>query len=236
MTINYQKIIHHLEEAVFPRFCLSCNEEGQLLCQTCAQNWQPPIPAYACSICGVSSALGLNCYGCGDSCLPDGLLFSFMYADPVARQLICAWKYDFDHSAKEILWCKIDSRLDILRNLIEVAKIEAVIPIPLHQHRFCERGFDQAGMLAEFITAKTDLPALNVLKRVRRTGNQAERSDHERMEQMRQSPFQVVLSAPRRVLLVDDVWTTGATAQAATVQLKNAGAQEVYIYTIARGG
>ncbi|MFH1711680.1 MAG: phosphoribosyltransferase family protein [Patescibacteria group bacterium] len=236
MYFNRKKILDHIAEAIFPRFCLICNQEGELLCRQCAFDWQPREPKLSCPICASNSMLGLSCHGCDRGDFPSALFFSFIYADPVARKLICAWKYDFDLSARDIIFRKIESRLELLKQLVQLSKIDAVVPIPLHLQRLCERGFDQAECLAEFISRQTSVPTVNLLKRSRRTGKQAERTDEERRQHMQLTPFQVIHSVPQRVLLIDDVWTTGATAQAAIKQLKNAGAQEVFVYTLARGG
>ncbi|MCH8049695.1 ComF family protein [Patescibacteria group bacterium] len=228
--------LEQIVEAVFPRYCLRCHEEGSLLCDDCTGHWEPPFMAGVCLACGTASLLGATCTTYHQRDMPDGMTTSFSYADPVARQLICAWKYDYDTSAKDILLRKTKRRLGLLRAVISLLKIEAIVPIPLHHRRLCERGFDQAQEIAQALASELDIPLRDILKRLRPTGKQADRTDDKRRQEMKRNPFIVRDKALNRVLLVDDVWTTGATACAATRILKKTGVETVWVYTLAKGG
>jgi ComF family protein len=114
-------------------------------------------------------------------------------------------------------------------------EVQAIIPLPLHESRLCERGFDQAVVVAKMLSRETGLPIKESLYRTRTTGKQSERSTDERKQEMRDSPFLAIESVPGSVILVDDVYTTGATSAAAVEALKRAGARRVLIFTIAQG-
>lgn len=201
-------------DAIFPRFCVNCGVEGRLLCRACEMTWQhdPPVGS-------------------------DGHIAFYAYANPVVRKLICAWKYDYDLSAFEIL---TEQTQDILPEFIAGARelgIQAIVPLPLSAKRLRERGFNQSRMLADWIAKELNVPVIDALARVHRRGHQAERSNDEREEAMRNSPFliQETKKLPSVVLLVDDVWTTGATMQAAKQIMEAQDRTRVFGLTLAKG-
>lgn len=219
MTSFLRKIWRSAGDAVFPRFCVACKKEGSLLCEPCANQWQP------------ESRLALD---------PSDVIcehvWSSAYADPITRELICSWKYYFDASAWEILKKKLGSNFTRVSDLIARERIDAVVPIPLHDERLCERGFDQAETLARFVAKQTKLPCRQLLIRTRKTGKQAERTEDERKSEMKDTPFETLqFEIPKRIILIDDVWTTGSTASAAARVLKAGGAEKIFMYTIAKG-
>jgi len=175
----------------------------------------------------------------------DQHIYSWRYADPIARQLICTWKYHFDHSSWEIMKKKLRPSLVGLRHLVHIHNIEAVVPVPLHSVRCCKRGFDQAVMIAEFIGQELELPVVDLIKRTRSTGKQAEREAQDRIESMKNNPFSILAPPPFEggdgggplgsILLIDDVWTTGATIIAAADVIQKSGVEKVWKYTLAKG-
>jgi len=203
-----------IKSAVFPRFCASCKAEGTLLCSPCASAWQPkPITS-------------------------PQLVSSFNYADPIARELIRAWKYSLDATAWAHLQRKLGPAIDLLRSVVVDHAIEAIIPVPLHKQRKLERGFDQAEEIGTYLSEVLDVPMCPLLIRSRTTGSQTDREMSDRVRAMEDSPFRMRddHDVPKRLLIVDDVYTTGATAKAAAQVLMNAGAEEIHFYTLAKGG
>lgn len=204
----------HLLNTVFPRFCVACGSEGKLLCQSCAVTWWHDPPA-------------------GE----EGHVAFFAYANPVVRKLICAWKYDYDQSAFEILKVQARELLPEFKDEIQKLGVQAVVTLPLSQHRLRERGFNQSLMIAEWLAHELGLPVLEALDRVHRRGHQAERTDEERKAAMADSPFLLTISdgLPGTVLLVDDVWTTGATMAAAKKVIEVSRKTKVFGFTLAQG-
>jgi predicted amidophosphoribosyltransferase len=113
------------------------------------------------------------------------------------------------------------------------ADTEVVTWVPLSRRRAAERGFDQARALAEAIGAASSLIAAPLLERTVDLPPQAKRTAAERRAAMA-GAFRPVGSCPTRVLLVDDVLTTGATAGACAAALRTAGARHVTVLTAAR--
>jgi ComF family protein len=115
---------------------------------------------------------------------------------------------------------------------------DLIVPVPLHADRERERGFNQAALLARELARATNLPLdeFSVLRRVPTERHRAGMDARARRDSVTDA-FVVrhpKLIAGRRVLLIDDVFTTGATVSACTVALKDAGAKDVFVLTIAR--
>ena len=114
-----------------------------------------------------------------------------------------------------------------------------IIPVPLHYWRLVRRGYNQAGLLAQGLARKLERPVrYDLLSRARRTQSQEGKSASARLRNM-QGAFKVPRQAKTRlagarILLVDDVFTTGATLEACARTLKRAGAKEVHCIALAR--
>lgn len=201
-----------LWDALFPRFCVGCGREGRALCRTCHETWAPD--------------------GGGGE-----VWFLAHYADPVARGLLTTWKYHFDETAWATLSQRLQPALALLHLRAAMADIDAIVPVPLSRERRAERGFDQAAVIAQWLAAGIHRPVLHLLERRFTAGHQAERSTSDRKRAMATSPFAVRkgVQLPQRILLVDDVWTTGATMQAAARVLSLDGVTHIQPMTVLKG-
>ncbi len=111
---------------------------------------------------------------------------------------------------------------------------DVVVPVPLHAIRFRERGFNQSELLAVHLADSIGVPAQRALVRTRHTPPQAGLPRQQRLA-IAQDTFRAREGSgkPGRVLLVDDVATTGATLAAASLELLRAGAEEVVCFAVA---
>ena len=114
---------------------------------------------------------------------------------------------------------------------------EVIVPVPLHHSRLRQRGYNQSGLLSCELSSRTGLPvAETVLKRTAPTRPQVGLSAQERADNVRNAFCCVEQGLLRaKVLLVDDVWTTGATMRACGQALLAGGVQAVWGLTLARG-
>ena len=110
---------------------------------------------------------------------------------------------------------------------------DVVTWVPLARRRRAERGYDQAKAIAVALGHRLELPAVRLLRRPVATGPQTSRTGAERRTAMA-GAFAAVRACPARVLLVDDVLTTGATVAACADALLGAGAREVHVAAAAR--
>ncbi len=215
-----------LADAIFPRFCVGCGQEGDILCVTCGEVWVPDG--------GVAPLLSKEGPGVV-------LWFLAHYADPIARGLLTNWKYHFDETAWAVLSRRLHPSLSTLLLRMAMAKITAIVPVPLSRERRAERGFDQAETIATWLSRATKIPVVHMLERKFTSGHQAERSTADRNTAMSTSPFHFrnVIGGgpiPRSILLVDDVWTTGATMHAAIRTLNAGGIHTVHCFSLLKGG
>ena len=117
---------------------------------------------------------------------------------------------------------------------LQPAHIDWVTPVPMHVRRAHLRSVDHAALLADEVAARLELPMIRALKRTRNTPQQARLSDAERLHNL-EGAFAVSGDpAGKRVLLVDDVCTTGATANACAAELLRGGASAVLLLCFAQ--
>jgi len=149
----------------------------------------------------------------------------------VLRELIHLFKY-----------ARVKTLAQPLADLLSLAlpreqRFDAVTPVPLHWRRQWARGFNQSDLLAQAIARRCCIPVTRALRRARATLTQAGLSNTARRQNVvaafRCRPVARTLSG-KRVLLIDDVMTTGSTAAACARALKSAGAAKVALLTVAR--
>jgi ComF family protein len=170
------------------------------------------------------------CTICRESLVNFDTAYSFGSYEGPLRQLIHLFKYGKVESLAKPL-----SRL-LARSLPQNESFDCIIAMPMHWRKHWERGFNQAELLARPIARRYGLKLSSNLRRARYTKSQAGLTEPQRRENLRGSfrlrrPEEI---SGRRILLVDDVFTTGATLRAAAVALKSAGAARVSALTLAR--
>jgi predicted amidophosphoribosyltransferase len=182
-----------LLDLLLPRTCLECSSEGALLCDGCGGH-------------APSNLIVLN----------DGHLASISYGDHRRAQLLHAWKYGFDASARDILLSSIHAQKQAIVEKLSALGITHLIPIPLHARRKCERGFNQAGEIAAALSEVSNIPVLEALKRPVYAKQQMKKTKEERIASSA-ALFELTVPLPAGAvaLIVDDVRSTGATLKSA---------------------
>lgn len=124
-----------------------------------------------------------------------------------------------------------------LLNHLDMTAVDMIVPVPLHERRLRERGFNQAELLAHELTKSFDVPTVSgLLYRTRHTHAQFDLPRAERLRNVH-GAFEVKgsnLLKKKNVLLLDDIYTTGATVSECTRLLKAAGANQVHVLTLSR--
>jgi ComF family protein len=223
-------LIHRL----FPATCLLCLDPGQPprldLCRDCEADL--PRAARGCAFCAAPVAQGsIVCAACL-SRRPafDGAFAPYRYEFPLV-ELIHRLKYGGQVAIARILG------MLLARRLAErgAPAVDAVVPVPLHPSREARRGYNQAGEIARFAAEILKLPVAGRLAmRVRATEEQAalpaivRRVNVSGAFAVREGPV------PPAVAIVDDVLTTGSTADALAQALKRAGCRRVEVWAVAR--
>ncbi len=143
-----------------------------------------------------------------------------------ARELIHCLKFTYVRDAAGLLGREMAA-------CIEGECFDALVPVPLHPGRLKERGFNQAELLAQAVVEQKNIPVLPALTRLRETNQQAKLEKEQRMKNM-EDAFQTCEKVKgMRLLLVDDVCTTGATARACLKALSTSGAKSISLLVAA---
>lgn len=223
-------------QLLLPASCLLCGSDSDtsgysepaLLCPACNADL-PRLPDAHCPQCALPTPLGEFC----GACLREPPAFSrsfaaFTYAFPVDR-LIQALKYG--HQLAVAPW----AAAALARCIADTDEIDHLIPLPLHPERLRTRGFNQAGVVAGYLEKHLDIPVdRSSLIRSRPTQPQAALPHRERSRNVR-GAFECRCDfSGQRLLLIDDVLTTGATARECARVLRLHGAADVRLAVIAR--
>ena len=151
----------------------------------------------------------------------------------VVRELILLFKFSY----YPFLHKKIGEEMaDTVTNVPELAASDLLVPVPLHRARKRERGFNQSELLAVSISERTGIPVDTSLERIINNRPQAMIGDKKEKEKNVKGIFEIKKTGDfknKRVILIDDMFTTGATANEGAKVLKKSGAEEVYILTAA---
>lgn len=230
----WQRLSAQLHDLVFPPRCVGCDAAGAALCDACAQ---AVIPAAGplCARCGrLRAAAGATCLLCAQpthvltrvraAALHAGVMRAAIHAlkyddgrhlaTPLARYLTAAW-----HAPA---W-------DELRGAVDV-----VAPVPLHASRVQERGYNQSALLAAAFCRQNGLAYRpHALARVRATQSQVGLDAAQRAENVAAAFAADPVLRGAHLLLIDDVYTTGATLNACAHAALTGGASSVSALTLA---
>ena len=231
-----------LLDIIYPRRCLGCGVSSpdtfRYICWDC---WSDAarVEAPFCDLCGdpVAGAVDHDfiCYSCSaEKPAFDGARSAARY-DGVVGEALRQLKYE------KALWLAPDLA-ELLCNCIGAEypdrAFDVLIPVPLHHVRRRERGYNQSAVLAHELGRRMGCPVrFRALKRIRPTATQTNLTAKERLSNVANA-FQNRREkglAGRRVLLIDDVMTTGATVNACANTLRKGGAESVHVITVARG-
>jgi ComF family protein len=230
-----------LLDLLFPPRCVACRRGGAVLCSACRATIRSPQPPL-CAHCGQSLALlppgraTAMCPACAGEHGPQALtaLYAASVYDGAARQAIHALKY----AGRCRMAQPLGDPLATEARRVDV-RPELIVPVPLHAGRLRERGYNQAALLARRYAARLGVPCrADLLARVRATPPQVGLSLVERRANVRDA-FALAEGAGqslagKRVLLIDDVATTGSTLDAAAAALRLAAPAAILGMAVSR--
>lgn len=231
--------------ALFPIQCVVCEKEtghkkkNKLICSDCLKNLSPSLDFY-CPLCEAKTFDGKLCYSCsalGYESHLDRLLYPFSYKDKAVQKIIKAFKYCFIKDLETPLGRLLVGYLEKIGKQINLSDL-ILIPVPLYKLKYNQRGYNQSELLARQISLFLNSGVSTaVLVKERSTKDQASLENDQRVKNIngvfKSSGAGAVWN--KKILLIDDVYTTGATMNECAKVLKEAGAEEVTGLTIARG-
>ncbi len=222
-------------DLVYPPFCLVCKEPDQsYLCPKCIEQiitLERPF----CNKCGIPcDPTHYYCPECQQREFHFDSACSAGVFDGVLRDAIHALKFSNHIVMAQPLGelmarCFTETRL--------AGKVDVAVPIPIHRSRLLERGFNQSEELARVLCERVSLPLeTRAIVKTKKTKDQVDLPEDRRFANLEGSFFVTSPNAiaGKRVLLIDDVMTTGATLNEAAKTLREAGASAVFGYTLSR--
>ena len=260
LTTQLQKVVapwwRALLDVVYPRTCRVCDHPlpertlsrplTEWFCQGCEDSLTKLETPY-CKVCAepYDGAIEgeFRCGNCADRKFSFDFAIAGYHADGAVRELVHKFKYGRDVSLRGALG-------DLLLGALQEPRLQAeslvdwhLVPVPLHKARQQEREFNQSLELACRLAEHTGIPVVDAMRRQRPTNKQSRLTRAQRLENLKgafamKKPFLGKDSSLRgkRVLLVDDVFTTGATTDAcARVLRREGGVQKVVVIAVARG-
>jgi len=199
---------------------LGCEKEGEWICKNCYNK---------------INALSVFCFAEYLENNLDILVSPYQYKEAeTIGKIIQHLKYYYVLELKKVI---TNLLVDFVNNNHNFFKnIEVIVPVPLHARRFAERGFNQAEEIAKILGGILNKPVSNNLTRMRYTKQQARLNKQERQNNV-VGAFKIKTPSllEGKVLLVDDVFTTGATINECAKVLRQAGVEKILAFTLARG-
>lgn len=224
----YKPYLDVLADLFYSQHCVGCSRRASdILCHGCVEAL-PVIGRPVCGRCGAPAAFEV--YGCNE-CRNrdfwfDGAHASLRY-EGVGEELV--------HSLKYRGYLPVVGKVmaPLMARSLDSDRFDGVVPVPLHRSRLAKRGFNQAELMAGSVAERINAPLLDKLRVVRRTRDQVELSAGERRANVA-GAYASRGPVAGRLLLVDDVFTTGATLSECAGALRKAGASEVNALTLCR--
>lgn len=229
MSVLWSKLPERVADLFFPKACIGCDRGGEYLCPDCTASLPRLLPPL-CPRCGLPQAVE-PCPACrGQRLEIDGLYAPFRF-EGLSRQAVHLLKYRNLKALAPVL-----ARLMATHFRLHPLPAQAIVPVPLHQGRLRQRGYNQAELLARGLGQELGLPlSPDWLERPQTGQPQARTPSRDQRWRNTTGAFRAAGGAVAGgVLLVDDVCTTGATLNACAGALKAAGAARVWGLTLAR--
>src|SRR5438309_9855105 len=240
VALSKFKLLEAAVSLLSPPICTLCGGKiraGEYLCEQCEAKAMRIVAPF-CQQCSEpfdgAIATVFTCANCAHRTIYFDAAVSAYRGRGIVRQIIHEFKYGRQIHLRHLVACWLYAALDDER--LRVSRFDIIVPVPLHATRQRERGFNQASLLAALLSAQTSISSKPVLERIRYTTTQTALDRSERMENLHNA-FRLRKNADvrgLRVLLIDDVLTTGSTLSECARVLKRAGALSVHAATAAR--
>ena len=211
---------------MFPRRCVACGERADALCESCRARLKRLVEP-RCERCGAPTSWPVErCRECTGRRIAFATARAAVAYDEVAKRLVAAWK-------ERGLRTLAVLAAELVADVVPRPSAYTVVFVPADENRRLRRGHNPAERLAAELGERWQLPVVGLLTRT--TGIRPQRGLilAERRRNVR-GVFEATTGAPTRLVLVDDVYTSGATVSAAASALRKAGARRVEVVTFAR--
>lgn len=223
MAVNFRKILGGALNWIYPPVCVSCGKPGAMICKDCLSALEP-VGKHFCTVCGKPLKKGRRCRRCRHTEFRfQACRAPYLYEGP-ASAMIKKLKYG---GCMSLIPVMTDHLADYWKELGWEADL--IIPVPLSAKRRAERGFNQSELLGKAFSGRTGIPMkAAALVKVRDTKQQVGLDADQRRENLRDAFLaEPAMVQGKRILLMDDVMTTGSTFAECSAVLLDAGAGSV---------
>jgi competence protein ComFC len=235
----FKKIGSFLIDLFFPKKCIGCGKEGRYICEKCSTFLGEA--SLICPVCEKGSFSGERHKSCSSRYKLDGLVSVWEY-EGLAKAVIHNIKYrclgdavsEFTKlSFRTIL--KDKERFASFLNFV-FSENPLITYVPMTRRKEMERKINHTEMIAKELSKIIKVEIRPLLKKIKETESQTKLSKEERKENVKGvfSLREEGMILPQKIILVDDVWTTGATMRECCKVLKKGGVEKVWSYTFAR--
>jgi competence protein ComFC len=223
-----QTYLAALADLFYPERCVGCERRASdVLCRACFDAL-PRVGSPVCERCGLPTAFAtFVCEECKNVDFGFQSAIAPLKYDGVGKKIVHALKY---RGYKRVV-----GRLaaPLMLQVLDNTRFDAVVPVPLHRSRLRKRSFNQAELLARGVAERMKVTVSDTLEVVRSTRDQVELSAAQRRANVA-GAYSATGPLRGKILLVDDVFTTGATMSACAASLVRAGADEVHALSLCR--
>ncbi len=230
-------LLENFMEMVFPTHCHLCSRESEeLICKWCRASFRPVEPPL-CKYCG-TPVEGVNrdvCEGCRFEHPPYDLCRSVFYYDGAFRESIKLLKFKKQINIAPHI---IDPTVEYFRQNEFLFPVDVIVPVPSNPGSKKYRDYNPSAIFGRFISRESGVPVIESLQ-FKRTPEPQHELDYSRRWKNIQNAFQVNSDfkkqmAGKKILLVDDIITTGATVTECSKTLLNSGAKKVFVFSMSR--
>lgn len=235
-------ILQYMIDLIYPRRCPICGDivlpKGNLICKDCYEDL-PLITEPRCKKCSKPIAKEEQelCYDCKRHTFHYTYGYALWVYNDELRKSIVAFKYKYK---AEYASFYVEELLKYYDRHIRRMGVEVIVPVPIHKTRLKQRGYNQAALLAKGIADGLGIPMEeHLLVRTKKTVAQKRLNDQERFRNLQHAflvnPERICAYKGKKVLLVDDIYTTGSTIETCTKAMLDAGIKEVYFISLCIG-
>lgn len=214
---------------------MGCLRVDDWLCDKCFSGFK--IASLSCVGCGREQPRGRTCLDCRRLISLTGVISVGKYESPLLRRGVYWLKFKGIKDVAKPLANLMISRMAAISPLQQLQQSAALVPVPLHKRRILERGFNQSLELCEIINQGLKIPVWDIVERTKQTWTQAKLPDAQRSDNVKDA-FKIKADTKisrSKLIIVDDVTTSGSTLDAVAKVLRVKGVKEIWGLTIARG-
>jgi len=217
---------------LFPQFCIGCGFLGDYICASCF-NGLPPTKNNICVYCKKGASLGFTHISCEKKWGIDGFVSAYEYGS-LFKKILIQSKYRHAHR----LLTNVVNRAPhaFFKTIWRWKELcsPIMVAVPLHQQRERERGFNQSRMISNHIERVMGITKEKLLVRIKNTTHLANIQDQHKRKTIIKNSFKYIgTTPPKTIILVDDVFTSGATMGECAKTLKKIGVKTVLAVSLA---